>query len=54
METLSHYLPPRFVQALVLLATFVVLFGSERVARWIEALGVTLALRLLGIEHVAG
>ncbi len=50
IELLVRYLPPKLVQALVLLAVLALLFGAERVARWIETLGATAALRLLGVE----
>lgn len=50
LELVTLYLPPRFVQTVVLLVVFALLFGPERLAGWIEALGATAALRLLGIE----
>ena len=46
----TRYLPPRLVQALVMLVTLSLLFGPDRVSRWIEALGATAALRVLGVE----
>lgn len=50
LDVLQRYLPPRLVQALLLLVVLVTLFGAETVRTWIEALGATAALRLLGIE----
>jgi len=44
-----RYLPPRLVQALLLLVTLTLLFGTDRVAGWIESLGATAALRILGV-----
>lgn len=49
-EVIAAYFPPRYVQALVLFLILGATLGFDRVAGWIESLGATVALRLLGIE----
>ncbi len=49
-DLLARYLPPRLVQAALMLALLVALFGSGTVRRWIEAMGAAAALCLLSLE----
>jgi len=53
-DALLRYVPPRFAQAIVGLVVMVLLFGSERVASWIESMGLTVAARVFGLDMPVG
>ena len=50
LTTLSSLLSSRLVQLFLLVAGMTMLFGRDRVASWIEAIGANTALKLFGLS----